>query len=132
MDLAKAHVLDQQFDKIFDIEKGYLIGTIFPCLDDNLKYKKTKTFKPTEERQKILYMIDCYSFALNDLVLYLDTHPDCQKALDLSNQIRVELIKMFNYYNSNFPALTMFSAKNTYDYINCPWPWGVSNTTNSS
>ncbi len=123
MDLAKAHVKDQPFDKIFDLEKGFLYGTIFPSLYDEYKFKPSKAKPIIDERKSILNMINCYSFTVNDLVLYLDTHPENKRALSLCNQIRVELVKLFNYYNENFPALTLFSAKDTYDYIESPWPW---------
>ncbi len=122
MDLAKAHVKDQPFDNIFELDKGFMYGTIFPSLYDEYKYKPNMVYKTNDKRKSILYAINCYSFTVNDLVLYLDTHPDNKECLDLLNQVRVELIKLYNYYNENFPALTLFAAKDTYDYINSPWP----------
>ena len=35
----------------------------------------------TPSRSALLHEIDKVSFAVNDLTLYLDTHPDCQEGL---------------------------------------------------
>lgn len=123
MKLAKAHVINQEFESIFDLEKGFMNGTIFPSLYDKFKYQPQDGLQILDERKKVLYIINVYSFAVNDLVLFLDTHPDDRKYLELLNQIRKELIKVYDYYNENFPALTLFQAKDTFDYINEPWPW---------
>ncbi len=123
MNLAKAHVIDQTFDNILDLEKGFSCGTIFASLKDEYKKINIEIKNTMDERKKVLYIIDVYSFAINDLVLFLDTHPEDKNALELCNKIRIELIKVYNYYNENFPALTLFTAKETYDYIYEPWPW---------
>ncbi|MFI3330070.1 MAG: spore coat protein CotJB [bacterium] len=122
MDLAKAHVKDQPFEKIFDLEKGFLLGTIFPSLIDTYKFTPSMGENILDERKKVLYIIDVYSFAVNDLVLYLDTHPTDKNCLELCNQIRTELLKVYNYYNEHFPALTQFTPQDSYEYLNS-WPW---------
>ena len=37
-------------------------------------------------REQLMHIIEVSSFALDDLVLFLDSHPDCQEALELYNQ----------------------------------------------
>ena len=45
------------------------------------------------QRKKLLCEIRSLSFAINDLALYLDTHPCCQKALMLHNEYAMKLEK---------------------------------------
>ena len=41
------------------------------------------------ERQRLLNKIKKYDFSLKELNLYLDTHPDCRRALALFNNYRL-------------------------------------------
>ena len=55
----------------------------------------------------MLALIDIYSFIVLDLKLYLDTHPNCLKTKGLLTTFKSELIKIKDYYNTNFTQLTI-------------------------
>ena len=52
------------------------------------------------DRTTLLKEIDEVSFALNDVTLYLDTHPDCADAISYFNQMapkREQLLKVWSF-----------------------------------
>ena len=66
------------------------------------------------------------SFALVDLNLYLDTHPQCQQAITDYNAIYQKYWDLRSTYETQHGPLTNFGyAPATYPYrwINTPWPW---------
>ena len=64
------------------------------------------------------------AFAIQELVLYLDTHRDDEEALELYQQMQ----KMYNegtrIYEEKYGPLThMFPANGPYKWLDDPWPW---------
>lgn len=67
------------------------------------------------------------SFAVDDIKLYLDTHPDDEKALDFfkeKSMIRNEALKA---YAAQYGPLTIDTEDDTcsrqWDWVMQPWPW---------
>ena len=67
------------------------------------------------------------SFAVDDIKLYLDTHPDDEKALDFfkeKSMIRNEALKA---YAAQYGPLTIDTRDDTcsrqWDWVMQPWPW---------
>ena len=67
------------------------------------------------------------SFAVDDIKLYLDTHPDDEKALDFfkeKSMIRNEALKA---YAAQYGPLTIDTGDDTcslqWDWVMQPWPW---------
>ncbi|HJD28963.1 MAG TPA: spore coat protein CotJB [Candidatus Blautia avicola] len=67
------------------------------------------------------------SFAVDDIKLYLDTHPDDKKALEFFKEkvmIRNEALKE---YAAQYGPLTIDTAEDTcsrqWDWVMQPWPW---------
>ena len=78
-------------------------------------------------RQEILHHINVVSFAVDDIKLFLNTHPDNQEALNYYQEysrLRNEALKK---YAEEFGPLTvdhaMRSDSYTWNWINDPWPW---------
>ncbi|MGN1059205.1 MAG: spore coat protein CotJB [Clostridia bacterium] len=78
-----------------------------------------------KNRDRVLRQIMALSFAQNDLVLFLDTHPDNQKALREYHRITPQLAELRQYYKENFGPLTPSEVTSTTDWtwVNRPWPW---------
>ena len=68
-------------NKILEPMEGFLRGNMFK--DEYVPYKNLTYFKlnPSSEKEKILYKVMALSFAINDLNLYLDLHPDKKDVL---------------------------------------------------
>lgn len=75
-----------------------------------------------QQLMKVIYEVD---FALCDLVLYLDTHPNCQQALDLYSKYQeIWMQAMDEYQEYCGPLLSHHvNANNQWDWISGPWPW---------
>lgn len=62
--------------------------------------------------------IGTISFALDELRLFLDTHPNDREALNLFNTNAKKRRELMNYYTENFGPLDAYS-ENTVD----GWSW---------
>ena len=66
------------------------------------------------------------SFSLVELNLYLDTHPGCQKALELYNRYSAQLKSLREEYNMKYGPLMNFGtcpSPDSFSWVNSPWPW---------
>lgn len=71
---------------------------------------------------KIIYET---GFALDDTILYLDTHPDCKEALSYYHKMKEIYEQAFSDYEENYGPLlaTGVTCKNKWEWVNAPWPW---------
>ena len=64
------------------------------------------------------------NFALNDLNLYLDLHPDNKEVFDLFKKYVEERKKLVKEYTKNYGPLTVSKTTGTkFNWIDSPWPW---------
>lgn len=76
-----------------------------------------------EMQGKLLQQIRCYAFAVNDLALYLDTHPTDQKALCLHRKYCQKLKDLEDKYQKVYGPLTINYPCNKWRWLEEPWPW---------
>lgn len=74
-------------------------------------------------RDYLLKQIMSLNFAINDLALYLDTHPNDTCALKMHNEYSQKVSELSNKYQALYGPLTINSSSNTWEWINSPWPW---------
>ena len=77
------------------------------------------------ERKMLLRKIKEYDFALKELNLYLDTHPDCRRGLALFEKHKALRQKCVSDYTRRFGPLMPKQNNDTqhWDWIDDPWPW---------
>ncbi len=75
------------------------------------------------EKKEMLMQIRELKFSVNDLALYLDTHPNDRNALNLHNQYSQDLRNLTNQYQKKFGPLTIECPCNKWRWIDLPWPW---------
>ncbi len=80
-----------------------------------------------ETREEMLKKIKCYNFAIIELALYLDTHPDDEKALCLHNSYNKTLKDLKDKYQKVYGPLTIFYPCNKWRWLEEPWPWEGGN-----
>ncbi len=80
-----------------------------------------------DERREMAEQIRCYEFAINELALYLDTHPTDQKALCLHRKYCKELKELKDKYQKVFGPLTIKYPCNKWRWLEEPWPWERGN-----
>lgn len=111
-------------NKILDPMEGFLRGNMFK--DEYLPYKNLTYFKltPKTEKEKMLYKIMALSFAINDLNLYLDLHPDKKEVFDLFKKYVAEKEKLSKEYERIYGPLKITGTTGSkYNWIDSPWPW---------
>ena len=74
-------------------------------------------------KEKLLHEIMSLNFAINDLTLYLDTHPNDTKAICLHNEYVQKVSILKEDYEKLYGPLTINFISNTWDWIDEPWPW---------
>ena len=121
--LAFPYIPMQEKNRVrFSRMEGLQTGTLFPGLD--LPFKAAIQEK-TKMANTALVELMALDFAIDELGLYLDTHPDDREALDLfhsyinlSRQGREKYEKMYGPLDRRY-----ISDNGKYTWINNPWPW---------
>lgn len=77
------------------------------------------------DRKKLMDIITESSFALYDIVLFLDTHPDDTEALRCYNDYKQIRKVAVSEYTSKFGPLNSFQANCSeyFEWVKGPWPW---------
>ena len=104
--------------------EGFLRGNMFK--DEYEPYKNLTYFKlnPSNDKERLLYQVMAYSFAINDLNLYLDLHPDNKEILELFKKYVKEEKELCNEYVKKYGPLEVSEVMGQkFDWINSPWPW---------
>lgn len=113
--------------KLVDSKEGFLKGNMFK--DEYVPYKNMqfKMLKPTCEREVLLYKIMEVDFAINDLNLYLDMHPEDAGIYEKLKAYTNECIRLKDEYAKKYGPLTIDqTTSNEYEWIKNPWPWDKS------
>lgn len=135
--LAIASVPVQQWKEVYDEEQAFSNGTIFPELDkpffvtvqDSKLEKGPKRFvNKLNAEDTALLQIQQTSFAVDDLKLYMDTHPEDQEGLQLLKEMlkrRKTLLKEFalQYYPLTVDCMYDIYEENPESTCYC-WPEG--------
>lgn len=77
-------------------------------------------------KDKLMHEIMALDFALVDLKLYLNTHPDCKDSIKLYNSIVEKRKVLYDTYQSLYGPLvaeTYSNSDDSWDWIDNPWPW---------
>ena len=78
-------------------------------------------------REQLLNRINQVSFAVNEMTLFLDTHPDCEEALAYFEEKSALRNEALEEYAKRFGPLTIDTANDTcsrsFEWVNQPWPW---------
>lgn len=85
------------------------------------------TRRDVYERRELLEKINEVSFAVNDIVLYLDTHPFDEKALAYYEEMSEMRDKSLKEYARLYGPLTIDTANDScsrqWEWVMQPWPW---------
>ncbi len=137
--LAMATVPKQEWCEPYDWADALAEGTIFPCL--NLTFFKAPEHKckckpcstgsslAQQNREELMSTLSAVSFAINDLTLYLDTHPDCPHGTALFYKLLQKRLELLNAFAGQFYPLTQTSMitgdfdQNRYGWPEGPMPW---------
>lgn len=78
-------------------------------------------------RRQLMNHINQVSFAVDDVKLYLDTHPCDTEALEYFHKMSRQRSEALKEYAAAYGPLTIDTAKDScterWNWINEPWPW---------
>lgn len=80
-------------------------------------------------RKSLLKKIMAEEFTAVELNLYLDTHPDDEKALNEFNDTVRKLNRLKQEYESEYGPLTNFgyaTSNYPWKWVEEPWPWEIN------
>lgn len=135
--LAIASVPLQPWGKLYGEEEAFCCGTVFTDLnkpffaasDNSCHCHKARSLSASESRQQeLMKKLNTVSFYLDDLGLFLDTHPACAEAISLYREKLQERKQLLSQFSEEFYPLTKASiTKNTacesFCWAKGPAPW---------
>ncbi len=76
-------------------------------------------------RQRLMNKIRKYDFAIVETALFLDTHPNNQKAISYYSKLIDERKEVVAEFEKNVGPITMYGneSNNKWDWVTGPWPW---------
>lgn len=76
-------------------------------------------------QEELLRFIYETGFAIDDIVLFLDTHPDDEKALAYYHKYKTLHSEAMKEYAKNYGPLlkTQVTSENCWTWNAGPWPW---------
>lgn len=120
--LANTYVPFQKPGPKFTQKEGLQKGTLFPGLD--LPYKNYIATR--EVTNTPMGELMAMNFAIGELGLYLDTHPNDMEALQLHNSYVKMYKEAVRRYEQQYGPLTQASLmEGKYTWLNNPWPWDL-------
>ncbi len=132
--LAIASVPIQEWTSVLEPEQALSTGTIFPELDK--PFYVTEGMKPVKRvltpEETMLKEIQQVSFVLDDLRLFMDTHPNDKNGLELMKDMlkqRKELLKKFalQFYPLTVDCMAdiyeAYPTSECYCWQEGPIPW---------
>lgn len=76
------------------------------------------------ERERLLRRLSSFDFAVTELHIYLDTHPDDASAAKALSGYEEKASKLRNEYENKFgPISSLNEDANRWAWISDPWPW---------
>ena len=111
---------------LYSLEEGFLRGNMFPNLYQPYKGEKVKRIVPKSEQERMMLEIQKLNFAMKDINLYLDVHPEDKCMIQLFNQYREEVNQLSAEYQRYFGPFQLSSPElNRVPWLwsNMKWPW---------
>lgn len=96
------------------------------CSSDNTNNQNGNTVD-CDVRREVMQEIRCCEFAITELALYLDTHPEDEKALCLHRKYCKRAKELKDKYQKVYGPLTINYPCNKWRWLEEPWPWERGN-----
>ncbi len=109
---------------LYSVDEGFLRGNMFKNLYDS--YKGFEPIIPNfnTERDKLLFEVNKYDFAINDLNLYLDIHSDDNEIFLKFKEYIHSYLKYKKEYEEKYGPLCLTEDLGSkYLWNKQPWPW---------
>ena len=110
--------------KLYDYEDGFMYGNMFKNEYDPYKNYKVTNLSSNTSKGNLLLKIYQYDFALNDLSLYLDLHPEDKDVYKVFKRYTEELDNLVKKYEHEYGPMELDNSNyNDYLWEEGPWPF---------
>ncbi len=108
----------------YEARMGLVRGTLYPGLD--LPFMGMVNRNPLPDTPK--HQLQALGFAINELALYLDTHPEDSEALALYREYQKMHHECTIAFEEKYGPMTHNTPVNDkrYTWMDEPWPWEYS------
>lgn len=108
----------------YEARKGLVRGTLYPGLDLPFMGMVNKNELPVTPKTEL----QALHFAVNELALYLDTHPEDEEALQLYRQYQKMLHNGSMEFSRDHTPMNHSTPveHKRYTWMDEPWPWEIS------
>ncbi len=110
--------------ELFDEKNGFMYGNMYK--NEYVPYKnyRVKKLNALSSKEELILKLYEYDFALNDLSLYLDLHPDNEYVYNLFKKYTEEAKKYTEAYEKLYGPLELTDSNyTTYMWEKGPWPF---------
>lgn len=85
--------------------------------------------KNNANRLKLMKIINQASFAMDDVKLFLDTHPSCSEAIEYYKKVKKIRMDAVDGYTREFGPITAYDVdvKDYWNWNDSPLPWEGGN-----
>ena len=110
--------------ELFNSQDGFMYGNMFKNEYKGYKDYKVAKLSATNEKGQMLLKIYEYDFALNDLSLYLDLHPEDKNVYELFKVYSEKERNLVSEYEKRYGPLELDNTTyENYDWYKGPWPF---------
>lgn len=111
-------------ESLYSPMEGFNKGNMFSEMYSRYKNHVYK-LKVTNDRDMLLYKIQMYNFAMKDMNLYLDIHPNDKKMLNNFQEYKKMYNELKNKYENVYAPLCVKDvvSSDKWTWIDNPWPW---------
>ena len=69
--------------------------------------------------------VQSYTFAAHDMLLYLDTHKNDEKAFSLYKALKTKAMELKDQYQQKYGPLCVcdLAKQDKFNWTDSPWPW---------
>lgn len=118
------NIKDDNNVMLFDYDDGFMYGNMFKNEYDPYKNYRVTNLESNTEIGRLLLKIYQYDFALNDLSLYLDLHPEDMDVYKIFKRYTEEQRKYIDMYEKKFGPMELDESDyNSYLWYEGPWPF---------
>lgn len=73
-------------------------------------------------KEKLMLRLSSAQFGMQEMRLFLDTHPDDEQAKELYDKYKTKYDTLKKEYEKEYGPLTL-NGKNSDEWLKNPWPW---------
>ena len=114
---------------LFKPTEGYDVGNLFQNLYDDYKNYKPRKLEGRNEKERAYLDLSRIAFAMHEVNLYLDTHPEDRMMIQLFNDYRKMYVDMEEKYERQYGPITTCSDAmqgNPFSWVEKSFPWEVN------